>query len=57
MIGTNTNQTMTQGENFDEANESLLQIGDILLRQKEHAEEEQQLEIDDQGNPIERDDG
>jgi len=41
MIGTNTNQTMTQGENFDEANESLLQIGDILLRQKEHAEEEQ----------------
>jgi len=39
MIGTNTNQTMTQGENnFDDANESLLQIGDILLRQKEHAE-------------------
>ena len=58
MIGTNTNQTMTQGENnFDDANESLLQIGDILLRQKEHAEEEQQLEIDDQGNPIEQEDG
>ncbi len=52
-LGTNTNQTMTAGENFDDANESLLQIGEILLREKVHAEEEGELEIDDQGNPIE----
>ncbi len=52
-LGTNTNQTMTAGENFDDANESLLQIGEILLREKAHAEEEGELEIDDQGNPIE----
>lgn len=44
---------MTAGENFDDANESLLQIGEILLREKVQVEDEAQLEIDDQGNPIE----